>query len=88
MEITARLTRDAKLFTLNDERQAVNFNVAVNDSYKTKDKELKKVTTYFNVAIGLIRALLNILPKAHWLRCTDALVLLLIRIWRENQKPH
>jgi len=47
MEITARLTGDAKLSTLKDERQVVNFNVAINDSYKTKDRELKKVTTYF-----------------------------------------
>ncbi len=54
MEITARLTGDAKLSTLKDERQVVNFNVAVNDSYKTKDGELKKVTTYFQCSYWTI----------------------------------
>lgn len=48
MEITARLTGDAKVSTLKDERQVVNFNVAVNDSYKNKSsEEVKKVATFF-----------------------------------------
>ncbi|MFL5788967.1 MAG: single-stranded DNA-binding protein [Flavisolibacter sp.] len=47
MEITARLTADAKLKTLKDERKVVNFNVAINDSYKLKySKEFKKVVTF------------------------------------------
>lgn len=37
MEITARLTADAHVNTLKDERQVVHFNVAINDSYKPKD---------------------------------------------------
>lgn len=48
MEITARVTGDAKINTLKDDRQVVNFNVAVNDNYKIKgSEEVKKVATYF-----------------------------------------
>jgi single-strand DNA-binding protein len=36
MEITARLTGDAKISTLKNDRQVVNFSVAINDSYKSK----------------------------------------------------
>ncbi len=63
MEITARLTGDAKLSTLKDERQVVNFNVAVNDSYKTKDRELKKVTTYFQCSYWINPGIAQYLTK-------------------------
>jgi hypothetical protein len=32
MEMTARLTGDAKISTLKNDKQVVNFNVAINDS--------------------------------------------------------
>lgn len=51
MEITARLTGDAKVNILKDERQVVNFTVAINDSYKPKDSsETKKVATFIQCA--------------------------------------
>jgi len=47
MEMTARLTGDAKLSTLKNEKQVVNFNVAINDSYKAKgSNETIKIVTY------------------------------------------
>ena len=47
MEMTARLTGDAKISTLKNDRQVVNFNVAINDSYKAKgSNESTKVVTY------------------------------------------
>jgi single-strand DNA-binding protein len=46
MEMTARLTGDAKISTLKNERQVVNFSVAINDSYKVKGKEPTKIVTY------------------------------------------
>ena len=47
MEMTARLTGDAKISTLKNDRQVVNFSVAINDSYKTKgSNEATKVVTY------------------------------------------
>jgi single-strand DNA-binding protein len=49
MEITGRLTADAKVNTLKDGRKVVNFSVAVNDSYKPKGIEQPvKITNYFN----------------------------------------
>ena len=47
MEMTARLTGDAKISTLKNDKQVVNFSVALNDSYKTKSSsEPKKLVTY------------------------------------------
>ena len=47
MEMTARLTGDAKISTLKNERQVVNFSVAINDSYKAKgSNEPTKIVTY------------------------------------------
>jgi single-strand DNA-binding protein len=47
MEITARLTGDATVSTIKNARQVVNFNVAINDSYKAKGTtEPTKIVTY------------------------------------------
>jgi single-strand DNA-binding protein len=49
MEITGRIVKDASVFKLKENREVVNFTIAINDSYKTKDStELKKITTYIN----------------------------------------
>lgn len=48
MTITGRLTADATVATLKDERKVVNFSVAVNDSYKPKGGERVKVVAYYN----------------------------------------
>ncbi len=64
MEITARLTGDAKVNALKDEREVVNFNVAVNDSYKTKDSsEVKKVATYFQCSYWINPGIAQYLKK-------------------------
>jgi len=43
MEITGRIVKDASVFKLKENREVVNFTIAVNDSYKPKDStELKK----------------------------------------------
>ena len=45
--MTARLTGDAKISTLKNDKQVVNFNVAINDSYKAKgSNEITKIVTY------------------------------------------
>jgi len=47
MEMTARLTGDAKISTLKNDRKVVNFSVAINDSYKAKgSNEPTKIVTY------------------------------------------
>jgi len=49
--IVGRLTANAKVNTLEDEREVVNFSVAVNDFYRPKGaEEVKQITTYFNCA--------------------------------------
>ena len=45
--MTARLTGDAKVSTLKNDKQVVNFTVAINDNYKAKgSSEPTKVVTY------------------------------------------
>jgi single-strand DNA-binding protein len=46
MEITGRITADAQVRTVKGERKVVGFSIAINDSYKTKEGEQKKVTTF------------------------------------------
>ena len=54
MEISGRLTADAHVNTLKDERQVVNFSIAVNDSYWSKGSdEIKQITTYINCSYWL-----------------------------------
>ncbi|MCO5241515.1 MAG: single-stranded DNA-binding protein [Chitinophagaceae bacterium] len=48
MNITGRLTRNAEVRTLSNEKQVVNFSVAVNDSYKNKQGEWVEQTAYFD----------------------------------------
>ncbi len=49
MEITGRLTANAKASELKDGRKVVNFSIVLNDSYKPKgSEEVKKITTFVN----------------------------------------
>ncbi|RPD44017.1 single-stranded DNA-binding protein [Paracnuella aquatica] len=50
MTIVGRLTRDAVVNQLKDEREVVNFSIAVNDYFKPKSGEAIKVATFFNCA--------------------------------------
>lgn len=64
MEIIARLTKDAEVKTLKDERQVVNFSVAINDSYKPKGaSEPIRVTTYVECAYWASPAIAKFLTK-------------------------
>jgi single-strand DNA-binding protein len=51
--IIGRVTKNAEINTLANDKQVVNFSVATNDSYKTKQGERKEQTTYFNCAYWL-----------------------------------
>ncbi len=49
MELTGRLTANAKVNELKDGRKVVNFSIAINESYKSKNTdEWKRLTTYVN----------------------------------------
>ncbi|MFH7017346.1 single-stranded DNA-binding protein [Flavobacterium sp. FlaQc-47] len=63
MEITGRLTADAVVQKVNNDKQVVNFSIAINDSYKPKGStEVKEVTTYIECSYWLNTA------TAQWLK--------------------
>ena len=54
MEITGRVTADASVQKVNNDKQVVNFSIAINDNYKPKDSnKTKEVTTYINCSYWL-----------------------------------
>lgn len=62
MILTGRLTGDASVHHVKDDRQVVNFSIAINDRFKTKAGEQREVTTYVDCAYWLS-------PKvAEWLK--------------------
>ena len=61
---TGRVTADAKVNTLKDERQVVNFSVAINDYYKAKNSEEgTKVVTFINCSYWLSTRIAERLTK-------------------------
>jgi single-strand DNA-binding protein len=64
MEITARLTGDATISTLKNDKQVVNFNVAINDSYRPKGStEITKTVTYVQCSYWVNSAIAKYLTK-------------------------
>ena len=63
MNIIGRLTRDAEVRTLNNDKQVVNFSVASNESYKNKQGERVEQTTYFDCAYWLSANVARLLTK-------------------------
>lgn len=64
MIIVGRLTKDAVVNQLKDERKVVNFTVAVNDYYKPKDKEVGvKTVNYFNCSYCVSASIAERLKK-------------------------
>lgn len=49
MEISGRITKDAVTAKVLNDREVVNFSIAINDSYRPKGSdELKKIITYID----------------------------------------
>ncbi len=63
MNIIGRLTRDAEVRTLNNDKQVVNFSVASNESYKNKQGERVEQTTYFDCAYWISAKVATLLTK-------------------------
>lgn len=64
MVIIGRVTKDAAVTTLKDERKVLNFTIAVNDWYKPKGQEKGiQITTYFNCSYWISTALAEKLKK-------------------------
>ena len=66
MVLIGRLTKDAVVSQLKDDRQVVNFTLAVNDGYKPKGKdEWVEQTTYFNCAYWISTKIAERLKKGN-----------------------
>jgi len=64
MEIVGRITKDAVVNQLKDERKVVNFSIAVNDYYKPKNSEEGiKITTYVNCSYWISTKIAERLTK-------------------------
>ncbi len=63
MEIQGRLTANAIIGTTSNNKQVVNFNVAVNDRYKNKAGEIVTQTEYFRCAFWLGTNVAKVLTK-------------------------
>jgi single-strand DNA-binding protein len=48
MLLIGRITKDAVVNQLGEEKSVVNFSIAMNDYYKPKDGEAKRFTNYVN----------------------------------------
>ena len=48
MEITGRLTDEARVNTLDNGKEVVNFCIAINERYKNRSGELKTLTAFIN----------------------------------------
>jgi len=48
MNIIGRVTRDAEVRTLLNEKQVVNFSIATNENFKNQQGERVEQTTYFD----------------------------------------
>lgn len=73
MTIIGRITKDAVVNTLEDERKVVNFSIAVNDNYKPKGGEAVKLTTYFNCAYWISDRIADKLKKSTLVEVTGRL---------------
>lgn len=63
MNITGRLTRDAEVRTLENEKQLVSFSVAVNESYRNKGGERVTRTEFFDCAYWRSTGVASVLTK-------------------------
>ena len=64
MEITGRIVKDASIFKVKENREVVNFSIAVNDSYRPKGStEVKKIVTYIDCSYWLSAGLAQWLKK-------------------------
>ncbi|WP_421943345.1 single-stranded DNA-binding protein [Pedobacter sp.] len=62
MEITGRLTADAVVRVVAEDKKVVSFSIAINDSYRSKG-ETKKITTFFECAYWLNTGIAEYLKK-------------------------
>lgn len=81
MNITGRVTKDAKVSTLSDSRQVVNFSVAINESYKNKKGDRVEQTTFFECAYWISPRVAEWLTKGTVVELTG---MVSARVWKGN----
>ena len=63
MELTGRLTADARIISTKNDDKVVKFSVATNDRYKTKDGGMKDIATFFNCSYWIGTSIAEYLLK-------------------------
>ena len=81
MNITGRVTKDAKVSTLSDSRQVVNFSVAINESYKNRKGDRVEQTTFFDCAYWISPRVAEWLTKGTVVELTG---MVSARAWKGN----
>jgi len=63
MNIVGRITKNAEVNALANDRQVVNFSVAINDSFKNKQGDRVEQTTFYNCSYWISSNVAKILTK-------------------------
>ncbi|MBW8523791.1 single-stranded DNA-binding protein [Chryseobacterium chendengshani] len=63
MNIIGRLTKDAEVRNLSNQKQVVNFSIATNDNYRNKKGERIEQTTFFDCAYWISPKVADFLTK-------------------------
>ena len=61
--IIGRVTKNAVINTLKNDKKVVNFSIAINDSYKTKQGERKEQTNYYSCSYWINAKIAEYLTK-------------------------
>jgi single-strand DNA-binding protein len=83
MEIIGRVTADAKRKVVADDREVVNFSIAINDSYRPKGAtEVKKVVTFIDCAYWLNAGIAQYLKKGTIVQLSGSIA---ARPWKDME---
>ncbi len=70
MEIIGRITANAKIAETKAGKKVVNFSIAINDTYKSKeDNEVQKIVTYVNCSYWINSGVAAYLTKGTLVEC-------------------
>ena len=67
MEITGRLTADAVVRTVGEDRKVVGFSIAINDTFRSGGEQ-KKVTTFIDCSYWMNTGIADYLKKGGWVQ--------------------
>ncbi|MCK8142527.1 single-stranded DNA-binding protein [Flavobacterium sp. I-SCBP12n] len=81
MNIIGRLTWDAEVRTTSQEKQVVNFSIAINESYRNKQGERIEQTSYFDCSYWRSPNVAKILTKGALVELTGRVS---TRAWTAN----